>query len=105
MGCLSELGESCPRSCGEGSGDPPGMPHCQPTPINVGGRRSGSVEAPRAHSTTPSPSKEEAPPAKSIPLPTMVHVDHTLPGPMDAPPKRDPMPLLAKPEVETHKAC
>ena len=80
---------------------PQGWPITQPTPVDVGGRRSGSVEAPGAHTTTPSSSKEEAPPAKSIPLPTAVNVDHTPPGPADTLLERDAMPLPAKPEVKT----
>ena len=75
----------------------------QPTPVVIGGTRSSSVEAQRAHSTTPSLPKEEAPPAKSIPSPTAATVDHTPTGLADAPPERDDMPLPVKPEVETPK--
>ena len=58
--------------------------------------RSSFVEAQRAHRTIPSPPKKETQLAKSIPSPTMVDVVHTPPGPMDAPPESDAMPLLAK---------
>ena len=43
---------------------PQGYPITQPTPINVGGRRSGSVGAPGECSTTPSQPTEEAPPSQ-----------------------------------------
>ena len=59
------------------------------------------MEAPGAHSTTPSLPTVEAPPAKSIPLPTAVDVDHTPPGCTDTPTERGAMLLPAKPEVET----
>ena len=61
----------------------PGAPHCiQPTPIDFAGRRSGSVEAPMVHiSITPFLPAEKAP--QMIPLPTVVNVGHTPPGPTD----------------------
>ena len=82
---------------------PQGYSITQPTPINVGGMRSSSVEVQRAHSTTPSLPKEEAPPAESIPSPTTVDVDHTPLGLTDTPLERDAMPLPTKPEVEIPK--
>ena len=82
---------------------PQGHPFTQPTPINIGGMKSSSVEAWRAHNTTPSLPKEEVPPVESIPLSTAVDVDHTPPGPADVPLERDAMPVLVEPEVEVPK--
>ena len=55
--------------------------------------------APGAHSTTLSLPAEKAP--QVIPLPTVVDVGHTPPGPTDVLLGRGAMPILAKPEVET----
>ena len=43
------------------------------------------MEAQRAHNTTPSLAKEEAPPVELIPLPSTADVDHMPPGPTNAP--------------------
>ena len=99
MDILQNLEKVAPEAVDRDLATPQGHPIAQPTPINVGGRRSDSVGAPGAHSTTLFPPMEKAP--QVIPLPTVVDVGHTPPGPMDIPLGRGAMPIPAKPEVET----
>ena len=51
---FQNLEKVAPEAVNRDLATPQGCTITQPTPINVGGRRSGSVEAPGAHSTTPS---------------------------------------------------